>query len=91
MTKLSDELKRLAKDATPTSAVFNVGVYADGSGPMQRVRYDATSGHCPDIIWIDGGDYSDQWIAFDYQIAEEMCAAIRAAAKAIASLRESGK
>ena len=70
----------------PKAADFHVGTYPDGSGPKVRVRYDVTCDYCPDRVWLDGGDYSESWFAFDWRIADEMCAAIQKAAKAIETL-----
>lgn len=64
-------------------ASFNVGVYSDGSGPMAVVSYDANCRTLSDHIWIETS--SDQWVAIPYEHASDLCAAIKAAASAIAS------
>lgn len=74
----------------PVKAEYNIGRYPDGSGPMVQVRYDTTGpsdsrADCRDKVWLETS--SNNWIAFDHQIADELCTAIKAAAGAIAALR----
>ena len=68
----------------PDKAQFAVGTYSDGSGPVATVTYDVTSDHTPTAVWVHGGDAdSEQWVAFDWQHADAIANAIRAAAAAI--------
>ena len=74
----------------PVKAEFNVGVYDDGSGPVVRVRIDATSSLCAECIWIDGGEHSDRWVAFDWRFADELIAALYRAKNMLAARSTQG-
>lgn len=81
-------------DDIPAKAEYDVGRYSDGSGPMVHVSYDTTEprdprADCRGMVWLETS--SNNWIAFDHRIADELCTAIKAAAGAIAALRGEGK
>ena len=60
---------------------INVGKYDDGSGFAVEVSFDTTSATAPNCIWFEIG--SNNWIGIEEKFADELCRAIRMAAKAI--------
>jgi hypothetical protein len=71
------------------SGLINVGKYSDGSWPVATVRFDVTSDTCKERIWIEAN--GQNWIAVDAEFADELCRAIKRAAKHIrASLPHDG-
>lgn len=77
-----DDVARIA-----AAAEFHVAPYDDCGTARLTVRYDTTPpanprADCRDQIWLEGA-YGSTWIAFDYEIADEVCAAIQLAAKAV--------
>jgi hypothetical protein len=68
----------------PDKALFRVGAYSDGSGPVVTVAYDTSSQYTPTFVWVYGGDdNAERWIAFDWQHADAIADAIKTAADAL--------
>ena len=71
----------------PTAASWAVGAYADGSGPVATISYDAGSRYSRESVWVSGGDSgSERWIAFDWQHADAIADAIKEAAAALRAI-----
>ena len=77
---MDDKLAPLV-ESVPTKATFNAGTYSDGSGPVVQVSYDADGGN---RVWLETS--ADCRIAFDYEHADAVIAAIRAAADNLRAL-----
>jgi peptidyl-tRNA hydrolase len=59
---------------------INVGKYDDGSGPVATVDFDVHSQYTPRSVWVNMGS---TWIAVKVEHIDELCRAIKRAAKHI--------
>ena len=66
----------------PAKAEFFVSPYADCGTPRVTVKYDTSSSTGNNQVWLETG-HGCNWIAFDAEIADEVCATIQEAARAI--------
>jgi hypothetical protein len=63
------------------SAKFNVGKYADGSGPVVTVSFDTTTKYAPRSITLETSD--SNWLGVEPEYVDELCRALKQAARLV--------